>query len=365
MYRVVIQHHHGDGDLSGVLTYVLEVSDLLRRAGYDVRVLPTHRATLRDRLRAVRGADIVLLNSHDLPLALLARALGRFVLLKYHFPVFRSAHDRFEPLPVLQRLACEARTNFPGEGWRWSWAGWAFFARSMLRVGNMLATSLAASRLCACSAAHARATSFGRRVHVWYNPRPRVEARRDRAPAPAYQPSPTPLLLFAGRLDPEKGADLLLDAAATLAREGRDFEVRVVGDGRWADWLRERSTTLGLDGRVAFLGRRSRTDVLAQMREALAVVVPSRWEEPAGYVAIEAATQGACPVLARVGGLPEMGGDAALYFDREDATGLADALRQCLEDPAAAAARAAAVNRYADAVYSDGDVAARFAQLIC
>jgi glycosyltransferase involved in cell wall biosynthesis len=68
------------------------------------------------------------------------------------------------------------------------------------------------------------------------------------------------------------------------------------------------------------------------------VAVPSRWDEPFGLVALEAALMARPVVAARVGGLPEVveDGRTGLLVEREDAHALAEALVCLLRDPAAA-----------------------------
>jgi glycosyltransferase involved in cell wall biosynthesis len=70
------------------------------------------------------------------------------------------------------------------------------------------------------------------------------------------------------------------------------------------------------------------------MARAAIVVVPSRWAEPFGLTALEALGAGAALVVSHRGGLPEIGGDAAVYIDPEDARSLASTLVELARDPA-------------------------------
>ena len=63
------------------------------------------------------------------------------------------------------------------------------------------------------------------------------------------------------------------------------------------------------------------------MARAAIVVVPSRWQEPFGLTALEALACGAALICSRRGGLPEIGGDVAVYADPDDPRALADAIR--------------------------------------
>jgi UDP-glucose:(glucosyl)LPS alpha-1,2-glucosyltransferase len=62
------------------------------------------------------------------------------------------------------------------------------------------------------------------------------------------------------------------------------------------------------------------------MARAAIVVVPSRWQEPFGLVALEALASGAALICADRGGMREVAGDAAIYVDPDDPAALAAAM---------------------------------------
>ena len=172
-----------------------------------------------------------------------------------------------------------------------------------------------------------------------------------------------PVVLAAGRCAPQKGFDVLLDAAVTL--QGRDPAPRLViaGDGPLARQLAARSAAAGTD--VRFLGPRA--DIPALLAAADVVVVPSRWEgQP--LIVQEALRAGRPLVASRVGGIPELTGeDGALLVPPGNPGPLASAIASVLDDPvlsghlaAAAAARAGALPSPSDAVDA---VAAAYARL--
>jgi glycosyltransferase involved in cell wall biosynthesis len=105
--------------------------------------------------------------------------------------------------------------------------------------------------------------------------------------------------LASGRLVPEKGFDTAIAAA-------RRAEVPLVIAGDGPDEARLRHLALG--GDVRFTGRLDEM-ALAELRQSAAVVlIPSRWEEPCPYAALDALATGV-PVLASDhGGLPELAG---------------------------------------------------------
>lgn len=166
-------------------------------------------------------------------------------------------------------------------------------------------------------------------------------ARRQGAPdvrlAPVAAPtqSPTgvdpglgrPLVLAVGRLHPQKGYDVLIDALPLLG----DVTVAVAGDGPLAADLRARAP------QVRWLGRRDDTADLYAAADV--VVLPSNWEARS-LTAQEALRAGRPLVATDVGGTRELVGDGAVLIPPGDPRALAQAVRALLDDPVAAAALA-------------------------
>jgi glycosyltransferase involved in cell wall biosynthesis len=104
-------------------------------------------------------------------------------------------------------------------------------------------------------------------------------------------------LLYLGRLSREKGVDTILDAWGAA---GTAAPLVVAGDGPDGDRLRARAPS-----GVRFLGSVPPEEVQALLRDARALLVPSRWYEAAPRSIIEAYATGV-PVLASdIGALPE------------------------------------------------------------
>ncbi|SNS34174.1 Glycosyltransferase involved in cell wall bisynthesis [Geodermatophilus saharensis] len=146
-----------------------------------------------------------------------------------------------------------------------------------------------------------------------------------------------PLVLAVGRLHPQKGYDVLLDAAATWAAQPDPPLVAVAGDGPLHAELTGRIRARRLP--VTLLGRRD--DVADLLAAADLVVLPSRWEARS-LTAQEALRAGTPLVATRTGGLPELLGAGARLVPPGDAAALAEAVTGLLADPARAAALAAA-----------------------
>jgi len=110
-------------------------------------------------------------------------------------------------------------------------------------------------------------------------------------------PSAKTKVLFIGRLDRQKGYDLLLDAARSLEDS---LDVRIVGAAVVGKFDRAK-----VPSNVSLLGWLDRQQIEAQLDAADIVVIPSRWEG-FGLVALEAMRAGK-PILAfHIGALPEI-----------------------------------------------------------
>ena len=145
------------------------------------------------------------------------------------------------------------------------------------------------------------------------------------------------VVTYVGRLDREKGVDVLLDAWRRLEAErgesggSRDSgaTLLVVGSpvsdqdgGQYRRELESRAV-----GDVRFIPLRR--DVVAPLHAADVAVVPSTWDEPFGRTIIEGLATGRPVVASRVGGIPEIltGPLDRLLFDRGDADALAARIR--------------------------------------
>ena len=129
---------------------------------------------------------------------------------------------------------------------------------------------------------------------------------------------------------------MLLDALV----EAGGVDLLVAGDGPERQALERQSATLGLDGRVRFLGSVPRETVLRLFRAADASVLPSAWEN-FPHTVVEALAVG-CPVIATaVGGVPEVvrDGENGLLVPPNDSAALARGDREVLlgDAPARAA----------------------------
>lgn len=176
-------------------------------------------------------------------------------------------------------------------------------------------------------------------------------------------------LVFAGRLVGKKGVDVLLRAFREIRAARPRVRLTIAGGGPERARHEGLAGELGVAPAVAFTGPAPHEDVLALLRDATVVVVPSVVAEGGdteglGLVAIEAMAAGS-PVVAS--DLPAIRGfidDGAtgLLFPAGDAGALARAVVRLLDDGALRARLGAAARRRAVAEFGWPVAAARYAR---
>jgi len=142
---------------------------------------------------------------------------------------------------------------------------------------------------------------------------------------------PDRYILFVSTIEPRKNLEVLLDAYAGLRARGMyDGALVVVGRVGWkAESLVPRLRAPG----VHHLDYVAPTQLAAIYRNAELFVFPSIYEG-FGFPLLEAMAYGVPSIAARSSSLPEIGGDAALYFDPRDRKALEVQIERVLTDPA-------------------------------
>jgi glycosyltransferase involved in cell wall biosynthesis len=145
-----------------------------------------------------------------------------------------------------------------------------------------------------------------------------------------------PLWVCAGRIEEQKGQDVLLEALARVRQAGLEFVAALAGDGARRGELEAQSRALGLGGHVRFLGQVEEVGPLLSAADV--VVLPSRWEG-LPLVLLEALARGRPVVASAVGGVPEVvtDGEHGRLVPAGDAGALAAALEALVRDPEEAA----------------------------
>lgn len=187
-----------------------------------------------------------------------------------------------------------------------------------------LSVSRFATNICASSSL---AKSLPAPSHVIPNPY-REDVFYERPEIPRTQE-----LAFLGRLVSDKGADLLLDALSLVKQAGLTPKLTIIGKGVEEANLRQQVERLNLTEQVKFVGAKFDQELAEILNSHQILVVPSRWAEPFGIVAIEGIACGCVVVGSDQGGLTEAIGNCGVTFPNGDANILAKILIDLLQNP--------------------------------
>jgi len=153
---------------------------------------------------------------------------------------------------------------------------------------------------------------------------------RDRPMAPVPD---APVLVAVARLSEQKGLPLLVEAAARLAAAGRDFRLRVVGEGPLRPALERMIADGGLAAQVTLVGALDGAGVARELEQARAFVLPS-FAEGLPVVIMEALALCRPVVVSAIAGTPELVDTTCGWLvPAGDVDALADAMAQALDAP--------------------------------
>lgn len=176
-------------------------------------------------------------------------------------------------------------------------------------------------------------------------------------------PPHVPLVVMLSRLNPQKGVEYFLEAAALVKQRCPRAHFLIVGeayintggvfrpDQVYRKQLGHRAVKLGISDHVRFTGMRR--DVPEILGAAAVSVLPS-FSEGISNTLLESMAAGASVVATRVGGAPEIieDGKHGLLVPPGDAEALADAICRLLEDPVLAARLSAQARKRVEAEFS-------------
>jgi glycosyltransferase involved in cell wall biosynthesis len=175
-----------------------------------------------------------------------------------------------------------------------------------------------------------------------------------------------PVAAFAGRLVPEKGADVLVRAFARVHAALPHARLLIAGDGPERGRLLRLIAELGLERSVALPGHLPRATLDQQLDAAWVQAVPSVWAEPFGFTTAEAMMRGTAVIATATGASPTMveGERTGVLVPALDEERLAAALLRLLTDRDLAERMGAAGRKRALAEFSDERFTDRFLALL-
>lgn len=138
---------------------------------------------------------------------------------------------------------------------------------------------------------------------------------------------------FVGRLVSDKGVATAIKAITHARDRGIAIPFKIIGGGPEDAILKKQSEEAGVGDLVSFAGKLDPADVAQELNRVKYLIIPSKWEEPFGIVALEGIACGCIPIGTNQGGLVDAIGPCGPLFEKEDANGLADWLLG-LEDDA-------------------------------
>jgi glycogen synthase len=172
------------------------------------------------------------------------------------------------------------------------------------------------------------------------------------------RPLAEPYVLYSGKLEINKGADLLVDVAKAAALT---LPLVVVGDGRLRDRVASMARDRGIDVRIT--GWLPRDAALAWVRHATALVFPSRGPESLSRVLLEASALGVPIAAMDTGGTRDIliAGETGLLSD--SAHGLASDLATLVSDRSLASRLGTAARRHVEQTFDSPVIIDRVARL--
>ncbi len=132
-------------------------------------------------------------------------------------------------------------------------------------------------------------------------------------------------IIYVGRLVPEKGTHLYVEAMKLIASNCIDWSFGLIGSFRlgdnkntnvYANQIINQFNSIG--SQAKFYGFQDHKFVQEKMKTASIIVIPSVWQEPFGLVAAEAMSNGLCIIASKVGGIPEIINDNGVLIEKID-----------------------------------------------
>ncbi|MBB6479251.1 glycosyltransferase family 4 protein [Spirochaeta isovalerica] len=141
-------------------------------------------------------------------------------------------------------------------------------------------------------------------------------------------------ILCVGRLSPEKGHHILLDAFEIIQKRNNKVSMILVGDGPLREELEERVGSLQIPAKIMFTGSLE-PEKVSDLYKSSSLAVLASFSEGVPVVLMEAFSHGRPVVATFVGGIPELveNGINGLLVPPSDSENLADAIEEILRNP--------------------------------
>jgi glycosyltransferase involved in cell wall biosynthesis len=171
------------------------------------------------------------------------------------------------------------------------------------------------------------------KITVVYNAFEGVESVEEKEMSKARLRLNNPFIISAGRLVPWKGFSVLIEAMKELKSSFPNLRLFIAGDGPDRHLLEKEVVVLGLVDQVRFLGKLSRFELFAYLKNAEAFVLNTGYEG-LSHQLLEVMFLGTPLVTTRVGGNPEVvtKEDEGILVPYNDKSALVEAIERVLID---------------------------------
>ena len=146
-------------------------------------------------------------------------------------------------------------------------------------------------------------------------------------------------ILFVGRLVPEKGVDIYLDAIEPLIPNFPDWNFGLIGSSNLGSKINKSKYAQNIINKFKkfgpqanFYGFKDYSFTQEKMRDASIIVIPSLWQEPFGLVAAEAMSNGIAIIASNVGGIPEIVKDNGILIENINSNKIERALTNLIQN---------------------------------
>ena len=154
------------------------------------------------------------------------------------------------------------------------------------------------------------------------------------------QPIKEKRILFIGRLVPEKGCHIFVEAIKEIANKNKDWKFTIIGTPKagqdkvslsYAKNLLRNFNLIGSN--IEYLGFIPNNNVKKILEKTAILVVPSIWQEPFALTALEGICHGVAVIASKVGGMSEMLDGTGFLIDSIDSLKLKNAINLLINDP--------------------------------
>jgi len=134
-------------------------------------------------------------------------------------------------------------------------------------------------------------------------------------------------VLFVGTIQPRKNLEVLIDAFNKFVQINKDFKLIIVGKKGWLfEGIFKKVKTMNLEDKIIFTGHITDEELISYYKNAFCLTMPSLYEG-FGIPVLEAMSYDCPTIVSMTSSLPEVGGEASLYFDPKDSDYLLEKLK--------------------------------------